>query len=90
MVSGTMSLFDPLGQAANVIVKAKIIMRECLRLSWDEVVSDGLREKWRNWCLLLEDLGRQRIPRFIGVGTMTKWEHHTFVDASEEAYAAGN
>ena len=88
MLSGTMSLFDPLGLAANVVVKAKILMKDCLGLEWDAEVSEALKVKWRDWCLLLEYLDNVRVPRFLGLAGTTKWELHTFVDASEEAYAA--
>lgn len=39
MLSGTMSLFDPLGLAAYVVVKAKMLIKLCLGLEWDEEVS---------------------------------------------------
>lgn len=88
MLSGTMSLFDPLGLVANVVVKAKLIMKQCLSLQWDEAVPHELVIRWREWCCLLESLKDVPIPRFLGLAPDVDWELHTFVDASEEAYAA--
>lgn len=88
MLSGTMSLFDPLGLAANVVVKAKMLMKLCLRLEWDEQVPDELKQQWQDWCDCLLRLKEVAVPRFLGLHPTSPWELHTFVDASEEAYAA--
>lgn len=43
MLSETMSLFDSLGLAAIIVVKAKILMKNCLGMDWDDTVSDELK-----------------------------------------------
>lgn len=88
ILSGAMSLFDPLGLAANVVIKAKILMKSCLCLGWDVEVPEELKRRWQEWCDLLLHVERLSIPRFHNLTPTTAWELHTFVDASEEAYAA--
>lgn len=88
MLSGTMSLFDPLGLVANVVVKAKMLMKCCLGEDWDAEVSPELQQKWRDWCEILIELMELPIPRWLGLTHSSPWELHVFVDASQEAFAA--
>ncbi|XP_057380651.2 uncharacterized protein LOC130703047 [Daphnia carinata] len=92
LISKVASVFDPLGTASPLIVKAKIRLRELgvKGLKWtDEVVGDD-RKWWEQWFNALKLLGDVEIPRclFPAVSTITSSEIHTFCDASEEAYAA--
>lgn len=40
ILSGTMSLLDPLGMAARAVVKGEMVVRSCLKLGWESM--DGL------------------------------------------------
>ncbi|XP_047989853.1 uncharacterized protein LOC125229116 [Leguminivora glycinivorella] len=85
-----MSIFDPLGLISPVTTPAKRIMQDTWRYTtaWDEEIPEELRERWGNWLQHLRDLGDLSIPRCYDIAPAPKYELHTFVDASEEAYAA--
>ena len=44
-------LFDPLGFAASVVLKAKLILQKlcCLGLGWDESIPDRPADAWKKW-----------------------------------------
>lgn len=90
ILCGVMALYDPDGLGAHVVIKGKIILRECWRAGggFYKIVSDSIRDKWIAWCNSLPDLDSVRIPRFVGLIPSVPWEIHTFVDASELAFAA--
>lgn len=90
LLQGMMSLFDPLGLCAAVVMKAKILVRDVWRLGagWDEEVPAGIRIRWESWCDGLAGLARLEIPRCYGLSTQAPWELHTFVDASDQGFAA--
>lgn len=85
-----MTLFDPLGLAAHIVIKGKILLREVWRsgVDWDEPVSPSLEERWKEWCDGLGVLDRVEIPRHYGLHADSPRELHVFVDASESAFAA--
>lgn len=60
-----MSLFDPLGLASPVTVKAKQLLQKvwCRRTNWDAEIDEDLADKWRTWILHLQGLRDIRIPR---------------------------
>lgn len=88
MSSGAMSFYDPMGQAANVIIKAKLMLKNCLGRAWDEKLPESMHDRWKWWCGLVAATQKLTIPRFHNIAPYADWELHTFVDASEEAYAA--
>ncbi|XP_054259333.1 uncharacterized protein LOC128984074 [Macrosteles quadrilineatus] len=58
-------------------------------ITWDEVLSIELSKKWQDWLQEVKCLQSFTIPRcYFNVKTIEEVELHTFVDASEEAYAA--
>ncbi|XP_063636132.1 uncharacterized protein LOC134806742 [Cydia splendana] len=85
-----MSIFDPLGLISPITTPAKRIMQDTWQhnTSWDEAIPEDLRERWSEWLQQLRDLGTLKIPRCYDATPATVRELHTFVDASEEAYAA--
>jgi hypothetical protein len=87
-----MSIFDPIGFASPVIVHAKILIQEVWRrgVLWDQKIPDDLNNKWKEWMRSLRDLENVSIPRCYSVHlpTASRIELHTFVDASELAFAA--
>lgn len=90
ILCGVMALYDPDGLGAHVVIKGKIILRECWRAGggFNKVVTDSIRDKWLAWCKSLPDLDSVHIPRFVGLIPTVPWDIHTFVDASELAFAA--
>lgn len=88
ILSGTMSLFDPLGLATRTVVKGKMIVRACNGLNWDEEVSESVQRRWKEWCDELATLNDVVVSRFHGVAPDADKDLHVFVDASEQAFAA--
>ncbi|XP_072938854.1 uncharacterized protein [Epargyreus clarus] len=86
-----MSLFDPLGFASPVTIRAKQILQELWRrgTSWDEKIEDHIAEQWRDWMVHLRSLSNIAIPRrYLQYSDATSLQLHVFTDASESAYAA--
>lgn len=91
ILSETSKLFDPLGLVSPIVIRAKMLMQELwqLKLSWDEPVSERLRQEWiqlKNDITILENI---TVPRHINVSPRTKkLIYHGFSDASKKAYGA--
>lgn len=87
-----MSVFDPLGFLAHFLIYAKILLQRVWRkaIGWDELIPTDLHNDWSNWIGKLPEIENLRIGRWYGFdGSQdAEFELHTFVDASEEAYAA--
>lgn len=85
-----MALFDPLGLISPITTPAKRIFQDTWRYKtdWDDPLPDELEEKWKKWITSLSTIKQLRIPRCYDYGQSTSRQLHTFVDASEEAYAA--
>jgi hypothetical protein len=83
LLSKVAGLFDPLGAAAPITVKAKI--RLChlgvKGLKWEDAVIGPDREWWENYFDTMQQLKTVEFAR-------CRTELDTFVDASEEACAA--
>lgn len=92
LVSKTASIFDPIGLAAQVTVKAKIRLRELgyRGLKWHDAVAGTDREWWETWVAGLKQLSKLEVPRclFPRSKHMVSVHLHTFGDASKEAYSA--
>ncbi|XP_057380657.1 uncharacterized protein LOC130703053 [Daphnia carinata] len=91
LVSHVAFVFDPLGTASPLIVKAKIRLRELglKGLDWMDVVIDDDHIWWSRWFEALSQLNAVEMPRSLfprRLNILTS-ELHTFCDASEEAYA---
>ncbi|XP_062702756.1 uncharacterized protein LOC134285626 [Aedes albopictus] len=93
-LSLVMSVFDPLGLVAVVLVHGKVLLQDVWRagVDWDETIPTNLLVRWKEWIQTLKQLEVIRIPRcyFSGYGQQSydSLELHIFVDASESAYAA--
>ncbi|XP_062557391.1 uncharacterized protein LOC134222264 [Armigeres subalbatus] len=89
-----MSLFDPLGLLAGVLVHGKIMMQDIWRsaIKWDECIDDQIYEKWAKWVELLVLVNEVRVPRCYfdkaSADIYDTLDAHVFVDASEAAYSA--
>ena len=92
------SLYDPLGLAAPVIVRGKLLLRSMMANlsnlhpeSWDELLPEEQRLAWEAWCKALQALTLLRVPCCYTVASSTgvkKQELHTFCDASNNAIGA--
>ncbi|CAK1587686.1 unnamed protein product [Parnassius mnemosyne] len=85
-----MSLYDPLGLASPVTIRAKQILQEAWRrgTDWDQELDEDLTEQWSAWIQHLERLKSVSIPRcYPGFSDARSLQVHVFTDASESAYA---
>lgn len=87
-----MTIFDPLGLIAHFLIYLKVLLQEIWRagIQWDDEINDNLLEKWKTWLRILPEVEKVRIPRCYrsSVPTSSDVQLHTFVDASEDAFAA--
>ena len=84
-------VFDPLGLAAPLVVKAKIRLRlvGVQNRLWDTELEEEDKTWWKRWIQKLDILNEAKIPRCIAPGENVKEvQLHNFSDASEEAFAA--
>ena len=98
MLSILNSLYDPLGLAAPVIVRGKLLLRSMMANlgnlqpeSWDEPLPEEQRPAWEAWCKALQALTLLMVPRCYTMASYTgvrRWELHTFCDASNDAIGA--
>lgn len=92
LVSKVAGVFDPLGTASPLVVKAKIRLRALglKGLDWSDEITGDDEIWWRSWFLALEQLNMLKMPRclFPEEDQIVDAELHKFCDASEEAYAA--
>ncbi|XP_054259735.1 uncharacterized protein LOC128984441 [Macrosteles quadrilineatus] len=91
VLRGAMSIFDPLGLVVPTTIKGRMLVQDIWRtnITWYEVLSIELSKKWQVWLQEVKCLQSFTIPRcYFNVKTIEEVELHTFVDASEEAYAA--
>lgn len=91
-----MSVYDPLGLLSHFLAYAKILMQMIWRkgISWDDEIPSDLQGFWLEWLKLLPKIETIQIPRYyfksaIDIDSLNI-ELHTFVDGSEEAYAAAS
>ncbi|XP_052089785.1 uncharacterized protein LOC127726448 [Mytilus californianus] len=61
------SLYDPIGFAAPVIIRGKLLMRQMLSSSstidWDDPLPELLNQQWESWVHSLSELENLRISR---------------------------
>ncbi|XP_033116625.1 uncharacterized protein LOC117116658 [Anneissia japonica] len=90
ILSKIATLFDPLGFISPVIISAKIMLQELwtLGVSWDELVPQNVANGVADWLSGLQNLQKLEVPRCIKFTADKDQKIHTFVDASNDAYAA--
>ncbi|XP_034836304.1 uncharacterized protein [Maniola hyperantus] len=88
VASAVMSVFDPLGLATPVLIQGKTLIQHLWRtgISWDDPIPEDMIKPWTKWVNTLECLEDLNIPRCTH--SQDEGELHTFVDASENVYAA--
>ena len=92
------SLYDPLGLAAPVIVRGKLLLRSMMANlssvqpeSWDEQLQEEHRPAWEAWCKALQALTLLMVPCCYTIASSTgvrRRELHTFCDASNDTIGA--
>ena len=83
------SLFNPLGFAAPVVLKAKLILQNLCRLGLglDEPIPDRPADAWKKWITELPQISCLQINRcFFDISSSKGVQVHFFADASEGAY----
>lgn len=90
MLKLIMSVFDPLGFLTHFLTLPKIVMQDVWRsnINWDEKIMEEQFVIWLDWLKELPNIEHLNIPRTYFSTYVSEVEIHTFVDASEEAYAA--
>ena len=85
-------IFDPLGRAMPVSIRAKILLQEIWqqKRSWDTPLSDELRQKWLNIRSDILELSQLSLPRtyFLYRPDSSNDHLYVFADASMKAYGA--
>ena len=85
-------LYDPLGFAAPVIVRMKILFQEMCqaKLSWDEPLPPNLQQKWQVQVTSLQNSPEISVPRFYfaDCSQPLSCSLQGFCDTSKVAYAA--
>ncbi|XP_053968687.1 uncharacterized protein LOC128870108 [Anastrepha ludens] len=93
MLSVTMSIFDPLGFACGLVLRAKVLMQSLWTRSidWHEPIPEDIYKKWLQWYKTLNTIENLKMPRCYGIQFLNPnadIQLHIFVDASEIAFAA--
>lgn len=90
VVSEVAKLYDPNGYLGPLIVIAKVFIQQlwCLKLDWDEKLSDQNIEVWKQFHNKLTQLNQLRIPRWLQTTATRQIELIGFADASTKAYGA--
>lgn len=93
VLSLTMSIFDPFGLVADIVIRSKLILQELWRhsLDWNTPIPPEMYKKWYEWYVELQNVQNIQIERcysrkFSDPSTLI--DLHIFVDASEVAFAA--
>ena len=93
VLQSSSQLYDPLGWATPVTIRAKILLQEIWqsKISWDEPLSVAIRDKWLAILTDLLELPTLSIPRayFSSLSMSTDvCNMYVFSDASTKAYGA--
>ena len=92
-LSQTMKIYDPLGYAIPVVLKAKLLIQQLWKRGtvWTDILTEEERDVWLKWLTNLPLLERLKFPRVLQPGLETEWENiqlHVFCDASKDAFAS--
>ena len=90
LLSGTASLWDPLGAYLPVILALKLMFQSLCRskTGWKGKMPSEMREALVEWKSQLSGLIEMVIPRHILLHAYERLELHGFADASLQAYGA--
>ncbi|XP_045036711.1 uncharacterized protein LOC123477440 [Daphnia magna] len=91
LTSKVAGIFDPLGLADPIIIKAKVHLCKLVvkGLKWSDPVEVADRAWWESWFQIVQKFAHVSIERclFPEEDDIVKSQLHTFGNASEEAYA---
>ncbi|CAK1547419.1 unnamed protein product [Leptosia nina] len=89
VTSAVMATFDPLGLVSPIVIQGKKLIQRIWRsgVGWDDAIDEEDYEVWKKYLQAMKTASDLLIPRCI-TPICTEGELHTFVDASESAYAA--
>ncbi|XP_077260548.1 uncharacterized protein LOC143896521 [Temnothorax americanus] len=90
VLSEVAQIFDSLGFASPVVIKAKMLLQELWlhKLQWDEPLPSQLSSRWLIIRKELTNLRKILIPRWYNTWSTSSVEFHGFSDASQLAMAA--
>uniref|UniRef100_A0AAG5DIV5 Integrase catalytic domain-containing protein n=1 Tax=Anopheles atroparvus TaxID=41427 RepID=A0AAG5DIV5_ANOAO len=90
ILSFVMSVYDPLGLISHITIHGRLLVRTVNRAieEWDTPIPAELQQQWNEWLDMARSAQMISIPRAIATYPATNMELHTFVDASEDAFAA--
>ncbi|KAL7737020.1 hypothetical protein ACLKA6_008873 [Drosophila palustris] len=93
LLSLVMSVYDPFGMLADLMIYGKILVQDVWRtgICWNDLIPDALFERFVQWLRQLDNVKYFKIPRCYSPKFLlqdTSIELHVFVDASEQAFAA--
>ncbi|XP_074030342.1 uncharacterized protein [Leptinotarsa decemlineata] len=87
-----MSVFDPLGFLAPLMINARILIQNIWRshIDWDQAITEELFYTWLKWLTQLKYYTPVTINRYYFPNStlINKVDLHLFSDASDKAYAA--
>lgn len=81
-------IFDPLGWLSPLTIRAKLLFQKTWtrdNITWDDELSDTMKEEWNQLKLEFQNLNEINIPRYLG--NKKHYVIHGFCDASEKAYS---
>ncbi|XP_065094025.1 uncharacterized protein LOC135714567 [Ochlerotatus camptorhynchus] len=85
-------VYDPLGFISHLLMFLKVLLQEIWRtaIGWDDPIQDTQFEKWLTWLAVFPQMSSVEVPRCYRSLTSVEAEieMHTFVDASENGFAA--
>jgi len=88
------SIFDPRGQIAPFTIRSRVLFQHaCIGgYGWDDELDEAQQKRWQKWFSELPDLSAIKARRCFKLKDIDPEEAslqvHTFVDASDSAYAA--
>ncbi|KAI5747455.1 hypothetical protein M8J77_014784 [Diaphorina citri] len=90
MLSYILSIYDPLGLIAPVVLFVKLLIKELwlLHIDWDSAPPSHMVDLWKTFIEQLSSLQGLRFPRHIHVGVGCTFQLIGFSDASQQAYGA--
>lgn len=89
VLSESSMLFDPLGFVGPLMLRTKLLLQELweVKITWDELISPSLNEKWITLRAEFLQLQELEIPRHVSTSSgNTITILHGFADASPKAY----
>ncbi|XP_025192641.1 uncharacterized protein LOC112592702 [Melanaphis sacchari] len=90
LLSDISKVFDPIGLVSPVLIRGKIFLQQLwsLKISWDELLSEDLSNRWIKFYTSLQCLNQVVVPRKAMISTSSNIQLHAFSDASQEAFGA--